>query len=668
MIDKATIARILDAAQILDVVSDFVTLKKRGANFVGLCPFHNEKTPSFSVSPSRGIFKCFGCGKGGNAVTFIMEHEQMTYVEALKWLGKKYHIDVQERELTDEEKAIQNDRESMFILNNFAMQQFMDNLFNTTEGQSVGLSYLRERRHFTDESIRKFCLGYAIDRPVDSFTQSALHQGYKSTFLEKTGLSIRREDGSFYDRFHGRVIFPVHSIAGKVVAFGGRTLNNDKKTAKYVNSPESEIYHKSRELYGIYFARTAIAKADCCILVEGYADVISMHQAGICNVVASSGTALTTDQIRLIHRLTQNITVLYDSDAAGIHASLRGIDMLLEEDIHVKVVLLPDGEDPDSYACNHNADEVIDYIQRHEVDFIRFKTNLLLTDAADDPVKKASVVSDVVRSIAAIPDALLAAEYAKACATQLHVDEKLIHSEINKIKRQRYIQELRRNTAENAAPDVTPTAEVTTLPDTTSSIIIPSNKHDAAERNILFMLVCYGTVDIFADEKNNPVNVGHFILLQFAENKLTMQNPLFARFMDEYKAHCNDRDFVPADYFMKHTDQYLAQLASELLTDRYMQSRLFARQDPEKPMDPAQSKKQEQEAQTHLVIKLGQYVPDVINEYRFELVQQQLNEALKRLQIAQESGDTVTVMEALKQQQALNRQKNALAEALQRNV
>ena len=427
MIDQATIDRILDAAQIVDVVSDFVTLRKRGVNYVGLCPFHNEKTPSFSVSPSKGVCKCFSCGKGGNAVHFIMEHEQLSYYEALKWLAKKYNIEIKERELTKEGKQSQSLRESLFLVNQFAAEYFQDILYNNIDGQSIGMTYFRQRG-FRDDIIKKFQLGYCTESK-DALAKAAVQKGYKQELLLKTGLCYMKDDGkTIRDRFWGRVIFPVHNITGKVVAFGGRVLSAATKNVqmKYVNSPESEIYHKSKELYGIYFAKQSIIRQDRCFLVEGYTDVISMHQSGIENVVASSGTALTSDQIRLIHRFTNNITVLYDGDGAGIKASIRGIDMLLEEGMNIKVCLLPDGEDPDSFARKHNATEYQAYINNNEVDFIRFKTNLLMEEAGKDPIKRAELISSIVKSISVIPDSIVRSVYIRECSQLLKMDEKIL--------------------------------------------------------------------------------------------------------------------------------------------------------------------------------------------------------------------------------------------------
>ena len=432
MIDQQTIERIIDAARIQDVVSDYVTLRRRGANMIGLCPFHNEKTPSFSVSPAKGIFKCFGCGKGGNSVHFIMEHEQVGYVEALKYLAAKYHIEVIEKELDAEELAMRNDRESMFLVNDFARTYFVNTLHNHIDGKAIGLSYFRERG-FREDIIRKFELGYSLEQR-DAFSQAAINKGFKKEYLVRTGLSMENDYGQLSDRFRARVMFPVHSLSGKVVAFGGRILKKDDKMAKYVNSPESDIYHKSNELYGIFFAKKAIVQQDRCFLVEGYTDVISMHQNGIENVVASSGTSLTPGQIRMIHRFTDNVTVIYDGDPAGIKASLRGIDLLLEEGMNIKVLLLPDGDDPDSFARKHSADAFIDFVEANSSDFIRFKTRLLMADAGNDPVKRAALIGDIVRSISLIPNQVIRAEYVKECGNLLSVDEALLYFEINKLK------------------------------------------------------------------------------------------------------------------------------------------------------------------------------------------------------------------------------------------
>ena len=455
MIDQPTIDRILDAANIVDVVSEFVTLRKRGINYVGLCPFHTDKTPSFYVSPAKNICKCFACGEGGTAVHFIMKHEQLNYFDALRYLAKKYNIEIQERELTDKEKQRKSDRESMLIVNSWAQQYFTTQLYEHVEGKTIGLRYFAERG-FREDTIRKFQLGYSLDKR-DALYKEATKNGYKKEFLEKTGLVIAYDNGGVNDRFRGRVIFPVHTLSGKVVAFGGRVLKKDEKTAKYVNSPESEIYHKSNELYGIYFAKQAIVKEDRCFLVEGYTDVISMHQAGIENVVASSGTALTQGQIRLIHRFTSNITVLYDGDAAGIKAALRGIDLLLEDGMNVKVVLLPDGEDPDSFARKHNASQFSEFIRQSETDFIRFKTRLLLDDAGTDPIKRSALITDIIRTVAIIPDNIARSIYIRECSAMMEIDEQVLLNEVNKI---RLSKEERQNAQPQAAPPISNTASL----------------------------------------------------------------------------------------------------------------------------------------------------------------------------------------------------------------
>ncbi len=429
-IDQETVRKILDAADIVDVVSDFVSLKRRGANYIGLCPFHNERTPSFSVSKSKGICKCFSCGKGGSPVNFIMLHEQMSYNEALRYLAKKYNIEIKEHEMTDEEREKATERESMLAVNEFAMLHFEHNLNDTTEGRNVGLAYFRERG-INDLMINKFRLGYGIDRRDDLLSE-ARKKGYKEKYLYETGLIGKSEKDEYYDRFRGRVIYPVFSISGKVIAFGGRTLRTDKVGGKYVNSPESIIYSKSRELYGLYQAKPSIVKNDKCYLVEGYMDVISMYQVGIENVVASSGTSLTEGQIRLIHRFTDNITVIYDSDPAGIKASLRGIDMILAEGMNVKVLQLPDGDDPDSFAQTHSMSEVEAYIKENEIDFIRFKTNILLAGLENDPIQRSKVISDIVRSIAVIPNEISRNVYIKECGYSLDIDERILSNEVAK--------------------------------------------------------------------------------------------------------------------------------------------------------------------------------------------------------------------------------------------
>jgi DNA primase len=467
-IDRETVQRILDTADIVEVVSDFVTLKRRGANYIGLCPFHNERTPSFSVSKSKGICKCFSCGKGGSPVNFLMELEQMSYYEALKWLAKKYGIEIKEREMTDKERNEEHERESMLAINDFAMKHFEQTMAETDDGRNIGLAYFRERG-INDWSVKRFHLGYSLEKSDDLY-KSAISKGYKEEFLLSTGLCAKSERG-VYDRFRGRVIYPVHSVSGRVVAFGGRTLRKDKNVAKYVNSPESIIYSKSRELYGLYQAKQAITKKDKCILVEGYMDVISMHQSGVENVVASSGTSLTEGQIRLIHRFTSNVTVIYDADAAGIKASLRGIDMLLAEGINVKVLQLPEGDDPDSYAQNHTSEELEQYLAEHETDFIRFKSDILLRDAQNDPIRRAGVISEIVRTISVIPDGITRQVYIDECSRMLNISDSVLAQQLKKFMAERLEKESERQERQSAqesiadiieAPVQTPTVQTPT--------------------------------------------------------------------------------------------------------------------------------------------------------------------------------------------------------------
>ena len=589
MIDQATIDRILDAAQIVEVVSDFVTLRKRGVNYVGLCPFHNEKTPSFSVSPSKGLCKCFSCGKGGNAVHFIMEHEQMSYPEALRYLAKKYNIEIKERELTNEEKEVQSNRESMFIVNNFARDYFQNILKNHVDGRSIGLAYFRQRG-FRDDIIDKFQLGFSTEGR-DALAQEALRKGFKQEFLVKTGLCYETDDHKLRDRFWGRVMFPVHTLSGKVVAFGGRVLSTEnKKLAKYVNSPESEIYHKSNELYGIYFAKQAIVKQDRCFLVEGYTDEKSMHESGVENVVASSGTSLTPGQIRLIHRFTNNITVLYDGDMAGIKASIRGIDMLLEEGMNIKVCLLPDGDDPDSFARKHNATEFQNFIQEHETDFIRFKAQLLMEDAGKDPMKRAELINDIVRSIAVIPEAIVRDVYIKECGQLLRIEDKLLVSEVAK-RRELQAEKGNKPIASNNAPTPQPGEMPPPFPpeemeaDTYQSFIPQEGKEGQEfykyERLIIQMIVRYGEKVMcnLTDEEGNevPVTVVEYVINDLKEDELAFHNPLHRRILSEASEHIHDQEFASERFFVAHPDPKISTIATELASDRYQLSKYHSK-------------------------------------------------------------------------------------------
>ena len=606
----------MDAAQIVDVVSDFVTLRKRGVNFVGLCPFHDDKTPSFYVSPAKGLCKCFACGKGGNVVHFIMEHEQMSYPEALKFLAKKYHIEIKERELSEEEKSAQSERESLFIVNQFARDYFQYILKNHVDGRSIGMAYFRNRG-FRDDIIEKFQLGYCTDSH-DAFAQEAVQKGYKKEFLIKTGLCYETDDHRLRDRFWGRVIFPVHTLSGKVVAFGGRVLASATKgvKVKYVNSPESEIYHKSNELYGIYFAKHAIVKHDRCFLVEGYTDVISMHQSGIENVVASSGTALTSGQIRMIHRFTNNMTVLYDGDEAGIKASIRGIDMLLEEGMNIKVCLLPDGDDPDSFARKHNSTEFQAFIAEHETDFIQFKAHLLLKEAGKDPIKRAELIGSLVQSISVIPEAIVRDVYIKECAQLLHVEDKLLVSEVAKrrekqaekkaeqAERNRRLTERTHTAAQPngqsteqpnvgtdnpVLPEGMPEGE-TPLPspapaDTYNSFIPQEGKEGQEfyklEQLILQAVVRYGekVMCMVNDAQGNevPMTVIEYIMNDLQTDGLAFHNPLHRQILAEAAAHMNDEGFVAERYFLNHPNPDISKLSVNLINVRYQLSKYHSK-------------------------------------------------------------------------------------------
>jgi len=642
MIDQATIDRITDAAHIQDVVGDFVTLRKRGVNLLGLCPFHNEKTGSFTVSPAKGIFKCFGCGKGGNSIHFIMEHEQISYYEALKYLARKYHIDVEERELSPEEMAVRNDRESMLLVNQFAQKHFAHTLLHHIDGKSIGLSYLRERG-FRDDIIAKFQLGYCLEQR-DAFTQAALKAGYNKEYLVKTGLTIEGDNNYLGDRFRGRVMFPVHTLSGKVVAFGGRILKKDDKMAKYVNSPESEIYHKSNELYGIYFAKQAIVKQDRCFLVEGYTDVISMHQSGIENVVASSGTSLTPGQIRLIHRFTENVTVIYDGDAAGIKASIRGIDLLLEEGLNIKVLLLPDGDDPDSFARKHNASDFIEYVGENSSDFIRFKTNLLLKDAGNDPVKRAGLVLDIVRSISIIPNTAIRGEYVKECSTLLNVEEQMLYYEINKLKNNEQEKNAIRRQTE---PAVTPQSAQA---DHNKIQRISGSKFEEQERNILQVLIKFGdAVLYYADEqKKEPVRVGTFIMEELEQDKLIFNNPLHSLMLDEYRKNHMLDNFAVQHFFLYHSQSEISNLTADLISEKYTLSRIHSK-----------IKKIESDAD-----RLIELVPRVVFEFKNCLILEIMRQKLTDMKAANDNKNNALVDEIMREMSQLEIVKKQLSKSL----
>ncbi len=565
MIPPHTISSVLETARIEEVVSDFVSLKRRGSNLIGLCPFHQEKTPSFSVSPSKGIFKCFGCGKGGDAAKFVMEHEHYSYPEAIRYLAKKYNIEIEEREQTPEEIVAMNERERMFNLNDFAGKYYASTLFDTNEGRSIGLSYFKGR-DFRESTIQKFMLGYSLERR-DAFTQHALQNGYSEEILLKTGLAISH-DNKLFDRFFARVIFPIHNLTGKIIGFGGRILDQTKSKAKYLNSPESEIYIKSKSLYGIFYAKNAIAKSDNCLLVEGYTDVISMIQAGIENIVASSGTSLTVDQIRMIKRYTNNITILFDGDKAGIAASLRGIDLILEEGMNVRVVLFPDGSDPDSFVREHRTTEVEEFISNQSKDFISFKTGLLLEEAENDPIKKAGLVKEIVQTIALIPDAIYRAVYVKTCSKMLDVEELTLMNELNKLLRGKLRKQLGSDLPQ--PPIETPEQ----ARDEEPKPQVPVGYHQ--ERELIKLLLHYGMEELLhdtTDEQGYPAfyreTVAKNMLDDLAADKFGFEHPTHQKILQIFREHI-EKDEVPNEkYFTSHPEPDISGLAVDLLSDQY---------------------------------------------------------------------------------------------------
>ena len=585
MIDRDTIDRIYAAADIVEVINDYVTLKRKGVNYQACCPFHNEKTPSFVVSPSKGLYKCFGCGKGGNAVSFVKEHENVTYPEALKIVAKKYGIEVKEREESEEDKIRQNNRESMFMLNSWASDYFANTLHNTDEGISVGLSYFRQARGFSESTIKKFGLGFCPSGG-DKMTQDALRAGYKEEFLLSTGLTLKREeDGRIYDRFRERVMFPVHNVSGRIVAFGGRTLRTDKKVAKYQNSPESEIYSKKNEIYGLFFAKKAIQQQNYAIMVEGYTDVISMHQSGVENVVASSGTSLTTEQIRLLARFTKNITVMYDGDSAGQHASLRGIDMILKEGLNVRVVLLPVEHDPDSFARSHSAEEVREYIKHNSQDFISYKAKLLLADAGDDPIKRSEVVRDIVQSIAEIPDSIQRSFFIKECAQLMSMSEDILVTEVAKRRvnslgdreASEFIQREGRRYWRNREE----------APQSEENLVIGNlnigSSLESIERELIYYLVVHGAKNYEFREgrKIIPMNVAETILDEMEVDRMRFHNEAYNKIYDLYtNAHKAGRTLMP-DELATHSDIEVCNAATDLLfiDDQYAMSEIWTKKD-----------------------------------------------------------------------------------------
>lgn len=649
MIDRQTIDRIIDAADIVEVVSDFVTLKKRGTSYKGLCPFHDDTTPSFSVSPTKGVYKCFACGEAGNAVGFVMKHEQMTYPEALRWLAKKYHIEIKEKELTNEERQAESERESMFIVNEWAAHYFHETLTGTEEGQTYGMQYFRSRG-IRDDIIKKFQLGYSL-RDRNALSLNAKTKGYKEEFLQKTGLCYLREPepnakdqtAKFIDRFAGRVIFPWFSVSGKVVAFGGRLLDSRTKgvAQKYVNSPDSDIYHKERELYGIFQAKKAIAKEDCVYMVEGYTDVIAMHQCGIENVVANSGTALSYHQIRTLHRFTPNIVLLYDGDEAGIHAAMRGTDMLLSEGMNIKVLLLPDGDDPDSFARKHTASDFRRYIDEHQTDFIVFKINQML-NGVTDPIKRSEAVNSIVKSISVIKDQILRETYVRECAMRTGMAEQTIIAQMNKMIYNA------KESKESPTPNPQPATPAAQHP----SPNIQHSTSNTIETLLIQMVIRHGEEIILTDVQDEEsgqtinLNVAQYINYDLSLDDLKFETPIYNTILADAVQHCNDEGFKAEDYFTHHHDIEISTLAIKLSTDDVKLAKSIA----EISSDSSLRSKVEQ----------------LIIGFRKEWIEQQLAERRKQMSLA--SGDMTKTLQLMNEIKQLQDMRNILARRLGNDI
>lgn len=653
MIPRETIERIHAAAKIEEVVGDYVTLRKRGANLIGLCPFHSEKTGSFTVSPSKGIYKCFGCGASGHAVKFIMEIEQCTFVEAIKQLGKKYHIEVEEREMTPEEQQRQDDRESMFVVNDFANKWFQQQLWETREGQAIGLGYFRERG-LRDDIIRKFQLGYSPEKG-NPLAKALQEKGFQEKFIvndvdTKIGVGVvgKSEDGRLYDRFRDRVIFPIFTVSGKPVAFAGRILKKKENVGKYVNSPDSIIYSKTNELYGLFQAKQAISRADMCYLVEGQMDVISMYQSGIENVVASGGTALTKPQIRLIQRFTNNITVLYDGDAAGIHAALRGIDMFLEEGFNVNVVLLPDGEDPDSYAQNHDSTEFIQYIADHKTDFIRFKSALLSKDAGDDPQKRAALIKDITASIAIIPDMITRQVYIKDCADRLHMGEQVLTNEVIKLRRKKMEEQRKQEEqAQEAMPETpaesTPVVQMPVRPvHPPRPQVTPQTRLEKNYYNLMQLIVRYGESPIEVD--GTVYTIGEVIIYTLESDEIKPPFEVFRNIMDEFKSHYQDEGFKAEQFFKFHPDPLISAVAIDMIAEKY------------------------QFTKTEKDVQLGELVTQLLYEIKLTVIDMQISELDQRMKEAQAAKDVNLQMQLLATQPELISRRNEICKILGNRV
>ncbi len=657
MIDRATVERIKDAANIVEVVSEFVTLRRSGANYKGLCPFHNEKTPSFYVSPARGTCHCFGCGKGGNPISFIMEHEQMTYPEALRWLAQKYHIEIYEREQTDEEKREQSERESMFIVNEWVADYFNNLLHDDPDGIALGMQYFRSRG-FRDDIIKKFRLGYDLnDR--HALANTARSKGYNEDFLLKTGICYRNDRGELIDRYAGRVMFPWIGVSGKVVGFGGRLLDARTKgvNQKYVNSPDSEIYHKDRELYGIYQAKKAIAKDDRVYMVEGYTDVISMHQCGIENVVANSGTALSLHQIHMLHRFTSNITLLYDGDAAGIHAALRGTDMLLSEGMNLKVLLLPDGDDPDSFARKHTAADFKQYIEEHQTDFMEFKTDLLLKGVRD-PLKRSEAINSIVKSISLVQNQILRDTYLHDCAVRMGMNEATLINTMNK-----FIREGREAKTQPTVGSDPPSAIQVAPP--TVTVASPLQQASKVEMMLTAMVVRHGHEVIYdnvedADGNLISLNVAQYLDYNLNVDGLKLSNPIFARILQEAVQHSLDADFNAERFFIHHEDINISKVATDLSTDRYQLS-----QHTQNEAQPLNEQEKQLRAAEHIE-NIRKQLEHLLNDFRMDYLEHHLKELQKQIATPGIATDRLqTLMAEYKEAQGL---RNKLAKMLGNNI
>lgn len=683
MIPQSTIDRIIDAANIVDVVSDYVTLRRAGASYKGLCPFHDDKTPSFSVSPARGVCKCFSCGKGGNSVHFIMEMEQMSYVEALKHLAKKYGIPVEEEEMTDEQRQRMNERESMFAVNEWAAKYFSQIMMNNQDGRAIGLAYFRSRG-FRDDIIAKFRLGFCLDSP-DAMSKEAKAKGYNEKYLVDTGLCVKRDNGTVYDRFRGRAMFPWIAVNGKVVAFGGRVLDARTKgvNQKYVNSPDSLIYHKANELYGIFQAKKQIAKEDMVYMVEGYTDVLAMHQCGIENVVANSGTALNEAQIHLLHRFTNNITLLYDGDEAGIHAATRSTDMLLAEGMNVKILLLPDGDDPDSFSRKHNAQEFKEYVAAHQTDFILFKTNLLLKDAERDPIKRAKLTEEIVKSIAVIPDEIIRSTYVHECAEILNMDEAVLMRSANKnraaiienmkkeAQREREREARLLNNGQEAENGVSPTTspaasspdappadddsfasltaenETPAQPTDIQPIITKKNETDrrffGIERMMMSLITRYGEQLIEGEDEQGEktqITVAEYVQGDLAYDGIALRSPLYAKMLEAVCAHVHDEGFIASKFLLNNQEEDISREAAELISDRYQLS------------------KGNQMAQSEEELKIT-YLARLLLDYKNAIVEEELkqcNSDLTRPEVKEDITKTLDIMRRIKELGEIQRQ------------